>query len=251
MRRILSRLATLVAVLSLFPVTVQAAWYRAETDRFIIYADGREETVREYARKLHAFDAALRVLHPSAASRPPGHKLEVFLVRGTAGIRRVDPNVGRYSRGFYSAGPARMFAVAATGDNLAPEEILFHEYAHHFMMANFPAAYPTWFVEGWAEYFMTAEIAKGQVRLGGYNESRAYWLFNAAWIPMEEVLGKPLWEFRPLGGTSSMVRPGSWSTTCRARRSARPSLTRPSGRSPKAPSHCGPSTTPPAWTPRN
>ena len=33
------------------------------------------------------------------------------------------------------------------------ESILLHEYAHHFMFHYFPATYPTWYQEGFAEFW--------------------------------------------------------------------------------------------------
>jgi hypothetical protein len=189
--------AALLFLLALSSAPAQAAWSRAETDRFVIYADGGEPVVREYARKLHAFDAMLRALHLRGAERPPGHKLEVFLVGSGERLRRVNPQADPDLRGFYSTGPARLYVIAATGEGATADEVLFHEYAHHFMQENFTAAYPAWFAEGWAEYFMTAEIGKGRVKIGGYNESRMNSLLAAEWTPLEEVLSRPATEIPP------------------------------------------------------
>jgi hypothetical protein len=197
MKGLFGRLPTLLLLLAFSATPAYAAWSRAETDRFIIYADGGEEVVREYARKLHAFDAMLRTLHLKDAARRPGHKLEVFLVGSGERLRRVNPHADPDLRGFYSTGPARLFAIATTGEGATADEVLFHEYAHHFLLENFSAAYPAWFVEGWAEYFMTAEIGRGQVKVGGYNESRVNALLNAEWEPLEEVLRRPVAEIPP------------------------------------------------------
>jgi Tfp pilus assembly protein PilF len=51
-------------------------------------------------------------------------------------------------------------------------------------------------VEGFAEYFMTAEIKSDSVTIGGYNENRVYWLQSAAWLPLEELLSKRPGEIR-------------------------------------------------------
>ena len=38
--------------------------------------------------------------------------------------------------------------------------VLFHEYAHHFMLQYAPAAYPAWYVEGFAEVVSTASFER-------------------------------------------------------------------------------------------
>lgn len=177
-----------------FVPAAQAAWFKAETERFIVYGEGREAKVRDYAVKLHTFDAVLRAFHPSVAAQPPGHKMEVYLVEGARDLRQVAPQQSRTTRGFYAASPDAIVAVVDTSQVMDPDDVLFHEYAHHFMSENFPAAYPAWFVEGFAEYFMTTKITGSRIVVGGYNENRVYWLFNTGWLPLEDPLTKRLAE---------------------------------------------------------
>ncbi|MFW8194380.1 hypothetical protein, partial [Klebsiella pneumoniae] len=60
----------------------------------------------------------------------------------------------------------------------------------HFMLGNTPGAYPAWYVEGFAEYYMTADIkvSDNSVILGGYNQNRAYWIMSENWIPLDVLL---------------------------------------------------------------
>lgn len=184
----------LVALGALWPVAASAEWLRAETDKFVVYSHGREAQLRDYAVKLTTFDAVLRAMSP-APKRPATRKLEVYLVDSGAETRRVRPGSSSSILGFYTAGPQATFALAQTRSGaLEADDTLFHEYAHHFMLENFPAGYPGWFIEGWAEYFMTTEIVGGTVKVGGYNQNRAYWLFNAPWLPIEDVLSKSPWQ---------------------------------------------------------
>lgn len=174
----------------LWPAAASADWLRAETDRFIVYSRGREAPLRDYAVKLTTFDTILRVMSP-VPRQPVERKLEVYLVDNGTELRRVRPGLPSGVRGFYTAGPDGTFAIAqGRGQDLDTDDVLFHEYGHHFMLENFPAGYPGWFIEGWAEYFMATEIVGGTVKVGGYNLNRAYWLFNASWLPMEDVLTK-------------------------------------------------------------
>ena len=51
--------------------------------------------------------------------------------------------------------------------DLDPKSVLFHEYAHHFMLHHFPAAYPAWYVEGFAEFFSVVAFPQdGSIEYG-------------------------------------------------------------------------------------
>ena len=67
-------------------------------------------------------------------------------------------------------------------------QILFHEYAHHFMMQNPTAPYPAWFVEGFAEYFATVRFTARKIDIGHSSRGRAYSVQEGQWLPMERLL---------------------------------------------------------------
>ena len=173
-----------------------AKWYRVETDRFIVYGEGREERVRAYARKLQMFDATLRVFHPSTKDKVPATKLQLYLVSGESDLRRTRPRLPPTVTGYYDANNEGVLAVVNVDAGFQADDILFHEYAHHFMLENFPTAYPAWFVEGFAEYFATTEITPGMIKVGGYNEQRVFSILAYSWLPWDEVLGKATGETR-------------------------------------------------------
>lgn len=188
----------MLAGLLLWPSAACAEWLKAESDRFIVYGTGSEAQVRGLVTRLSAYDAVLRLLNPGARDDPPSQKFEVYLARGAGDLRRVRPGLPGTIRGFYSANENAVFAMAmVTHVGLTTDETLFHEYAHYFMHEHFPAAYPAWFVEGWAEYYMTTDIGREKVTVGEYNENRVYWLYNAEWLPMETVLSKGAWQVDP------------------------------------------------------
>ncbi|WP_395671258.1 hypothetical protein [Phenylobacterium sp.] len=170
--------------------TAHADWFRAETDRFIVYGEGREAKVRDYADKLTKFDAALRVLHPSTRDRPSYTRTQLVLVDSETDLRRVLPHLNRQVAGIYVPRTTGVFAIAVTDASKNGDDTLYHEYAHHFMLENFPTAYPAWFVEGFAEYFMTAQVKADGVHIGDYNPGRAYTIFNMTWLPWSEIFTK-------------------------------------------------------------
>jgi hypothetical protein len=174
----------------------QAAWVRVETDKFIVYGRGGERAVAAYATKLNTYDAVLRRFHPSTLERKPNTKVQVFMVGQRDELRHVRPGLNRMIAGFYSATNEGVYAMALRDGGLGEDDVMFHEYAHHFMLENFPAAYPAWFVEGWAEYFMTTEIKPDVIKVGGYNVGRVYGIFGETWIPLEDLLSKTSFQLR-------------------------------------------------------
>lgn len=198
---LLVRLRALVGALVAFGLMFAAGqahadWHRAETDRFVVYGEGRESQVRDFAVKLQTFDAMLRAFHPSTKALTPATKVHVYLVDGIRGLRRIRPGLSTGVAGFYAASNEGVVAAATTEGALQADDVLFHEYAHHFMLENFPVAYPAWFVEGFAEYFMTAEITDAGVKVGNYNQHRVDVLFLSPWLRWEDLFAKTTGETR-------------------------------------------------------
>ena len=165
--------------------TAHADWLRAESERFIVYSEGSERSLRDYVQKLETFDRVMRYRSGLPMNEAPPRKLPIYLVGSRSGLLRVHPGTAPNVVGTYFPTSEDIFAVAIRDEN---DEVLLHEYVHHFMLGSAPAAYPGWFVEGFAEYYMTADIAGDEVKLGGYSENRAYWLINGTWLPLEVLL---------------------------------------------------------------
>lgn len=169
----------------------RADWLKAESERFIVYSEGSERSLRDYVRKLEMFDRVMRFRSGVPLSEATPRKLPIYLVGNRSGLLKVRPTAAEHVVGIYLPAEEDIFAIAirrGNGDDLSGDDVLLHEYAHHFMLGNMPGAYPAWFVEGFAEYYMTAEIKENEVILGGFNENRAYWIMNANWIPLETLL---------------------------------------------------------------
>jgi len=173
--------------------SARAEWFRAETDRFIVYGDVDQQALRDYAVRLSKFDQVLRIYAPTKSKDPPARKFEAYLVRGHGGLARVQPGLPETVGGFYFAGLQAVFAIGMTQPYgvTSKDVVLFHEYAHHFMLENFPAAYPTWFVEGWADYFSTVKFTPEGFEVGGYELARAAWLSHGDWTPIRNLLRNP------------------------------------------------------------
>jgi hypothetical protein len=180
--------------LALGATPARAEWLRGESPNFIVFSEESEARVRERLVQLEHFDALLRQL--TTVTEPPApNKLHIYIVDGPAGLRMVRP-VGEGTAGFYTASPSGIAAlvdrsVASRGPgtrNRDGQEVLFHEYVHHFMWQYRANAYPAWYVEGFAEYFMTTHITDRAIDIGNASADRAAAIMAGNWLPIERVL---------------------------------------------------------------
>lgn len=180
------------AVLSLTLVVsspARAQWLKAETDHFIIYGETSERTIRTYAEKLERFDALLRAHYPISLDHDIP-KLDIYLAEGDRGMEQASPGISDSVGGFYVPNSGRIHAVIDT-KSMSGDVVMFHEYGHHFMFQMAPTAYPSWFVEGFAEYYSTADTRVGRIQVGRHSEGRMLSFVQQpvnSWAPMADVL---------------------------------------------------------------
>lgn len=186
----------LALILSSAGGVANAAWYKAETKHFVVYGEGSQQALKTYAEKLEAFDWLLRTFHKPVQSDAP-RKLDVYLVESSYELQRVFPN--RNADGVYSAGDKAIFAIAAKAVGAEGDDLLFHEYVHHFMLQYFPYSYPAWLVEGWAEYFQTADIQGEQIDIGRASTDMGWTFYSDDMLSLRSVIGNTSgwlsWEF--------------------------------------------------------
>jgi Flp pilus assembly protein TadD len=176
-----------LAIALLFPAAAHAEWRRAESANFVVYSEGSEARLRQRILLLEDFDRLLRTLTTMGGDAPEA-KLHVYFVPRSRDLRQIR-DLGSSAAGFYSASAEGIAAFVSQEASDRQNEILFHEYAHHFMLQNAHNAYPAWYVEGFAEYFMTARFTENQVHIGNFSQPRASWLTSAEWLPWERVIG--------------------------------------------------------------
>lgn len=198
--RILEMVRT--AVLAAMALTVvgiapaRAEWRKAETAHFIVYGEGSERDLRAYAQKAERFDTLLRSYYPIEVDHEIP-KLEIYLADGSRGMNQSSPGIGGSVAGYYSPNSGRIHAVVNT-EAIVGDVVLFHEYAHHFMFQMRSNAYPSWFVEGFAEYYATADVRPDRIQFGRHHPGRMQALNLGAnsWAKMEDVLK---WRYTPSG----------------------------------------------------
>lgn len=167
----------------------QAEWLQARSRHFVIYSDTTPAAIADLATRLERVDASMRFLsgfadRPESAANP----VTVYVVDDLPAIRRLARR--QDVAGFYvpRAAGAVAFTPRRGGGSgihaLSPQIVLFHEYAHHFMLSNTSVAYPAWFAEGYAEFASTVGFNDGKVTIGGAAQHRAYEIFTTINTPM-------------------------------------------------------------------
>jgi hypothetical protein len=172
--------------------TAQAKWLEATTANFIIYSDGNEKQLREMSERLERYDQVLRIMTGTKAEASP-LKVTIYLLSSQSALNNIYPGDVKNVGGFYTTG---VFGPVAFVPRLRSEgkfeadgqNNLYHEYAHHFMMQYYPAAYPSWYVEGFAEYSGATRIRKSEINVGAPAMDRLPSLALETWLPMEQLL---------------------------------------------------------------
>src|SRR3954451_5660386 len=193
MLRLIATAAAAAAML--MPAAARAEWREAETAHFQIYSDGSESQLVEYAQRLEGVGELLRKATATAADLPPS-KVRVILFPTVAQVRHAYHGHDRDIAGFYTVNMQGPLAISTRGqdkndENLGPDVILFHEYAHHFMLEYFPATYPAWYVEGYAELIGSSKIQPdGKIAYGFPAKHRGHDI-AAEWMPLDELFLTP------------------------------------------------------------
>lgn len=179
------RLLTFLAALAL-PVAAQATeWREAETTHFRIMSAGEEKDLVKFAERLEQFHTLLRMATGASDEDLRVVKVRVVLVPSVTEVERLYGADNKGVVGFYSPredGPIAVVPLATDGWNLSGQRVLFHEYAHHYMLQYSPGAYPAWYIEGFAEITSTASFdrpgtisyGKAAVERKGELETRRY-----------------------------------------------------------------------------
>ncbi|HEV7658600.1 MAG TPA: hypothetical protein VGO55_02020 [Allosphingosinicella sp.] len=191
----------LLALALLVPTAARAEWHEATSTNFIVYSQGSQQDAIDFAAKLERFHFLLKTIRPVPAGRTTA-RLRVFLLANQQAVgRSVDAaSVAGYyvpdARGLMLVGTRRRStnlsdarSARDEGSDIDPESVLFHEYTHHFTFQYFPATYPTWYSEGFAEFWGTTRILPGDViEVGAPADHRFSTLRALGWLHLSRLL---------------------------------------------------------------
>jgi tetratricopeptide (TPR) repeat protein len=174
----------------------EAQWREARTRHFLVYSEGGQDQLRDFAEKLEKFDFVLRAVHGLDAP-PAANPVKVYLMRNMDAVAATLPHPASGILGYYEGNARGAIMVGTRGARrgsagIDPEEVLLHEYAHHFMLHHFPATYPAWYVEGFAEFWgQTRILPDDVVEVGHASRHRLRTFDNNRWAPIARLLGRP------------------------------------------------------------
>src|SRR4028119_1114667 len=93
--------ALVLAAAAAFVSPAQAAWRQASTAHFLIYSEGSEKSLLDFATRLERYDAAMRLLRglddPPVS---PGNRLTVFVVSDENAVKKLYGKGGSMVGGF-------------------------------------------------------------------------------------------------------------------------------------------------------
>jgi tetratricopeptide (TPR) repeat protein len=187
-----------------FATPAQAAWKEATSRHFRIYSQSGEKALSDFAIKVERFDTLLRKRYNIPDADQP-QRLTIFMLpTADAVVKSLDADKNRRDvRGYYSRRDTGSLAVvhrqeSDAKDVLDADAVLFHEYAHHFMLSYFPAAYPAWYIEGFAEFFATTDFTTaGNAKTGLPAYYRAYGLVEGPSLPIARLFAVTGGELKP------------------------------------------------------
>lgn len=184
-----------VAAVASVAAPAQAAWHKAESPHFVIYADADARSVTRFAETLERFHSAMAIVTNRQDEAPsPSGRVTIFVVGSDSRLRQLAGDKSGTIAGFYM--PRASGSVAFVPNiQLGGSEtdfslvVLLHEYAHHFLLSTNRFAMPRWIDEGMAEFFASAKFGRdGSVGIGRPAYHRAYELAAAVDVTVEELI---------------------------------------------------------------
>ncbi|MDR7295936.1 uncharacterized protein YjiS (DUF1127 family) [Pelomonas aquatica] len=156
-------------------------WFRAESQRFVVYSDAREEDVSLLLDNLEKLDHVLRLYTRSlreAGRQEP--KLTLYYHSRASQLREIDAGMPIDAVGLYSscASGVQGFGVHLERiPSLADEQLdksplndtlsyVFEAYTRHFLYRHTDIRIPTSFIDGFAQYFSAVRFSQSQMVVG-------------------------------------------------------------------------------------
>lgn len=169
----------------------RAEWREATSEHFVVESDGSEAQLIRLSQRLEAVHWMLTQL-TGITPGDDAQKVRIVLVSNFAQVQRAMAGNSRGVAGFYRPSIDGAIAVVPRGEGDFSTVILFHEYAHHFMLQYLQRVYPPWLVEGFAEFVSTSSFeTAGHISVGRPAQHRLEELDFVEWVPVERMFARP------------------------------------------------------------
>ena len=198
------RILVLFICIYTFSTPAHAEWHEATSEHFIVATGGSERDAIRLSQRLEAVHWMLTLI-TGVTPQTNTQRVQIYLVDSLTNVRAAyGPGAdARDVAGYYHADATGAVAVVPRGEGDFSTTILFHEYAHHFMLQYLDANFPPWLVEGFAEFVSTASFEReGHISIGKAATHRQYEIAEGEWTPTERMFALPNRADRRAGAAS-------------------------------------------------
>jgi tetratricopeptide (TPR) repeat protein len=185
------RIPLVVVVMAcLGSVTPAQEWTSVHSPHFVVSTDAGEKRCREVAVRFEQMRLVFEKLLSNEKLTSPV-PLQILAFRNSKGFGQVAPS----KNGNPDAGIVGVFQMGADMNFIALDlstesgfPVVFHEYAHSVLHANFRHL-PLWFDEGVAKYYETTKLDKGHAQIGGSPKYLDSFLYHRGLMPVVDLFG--------------------------------------------------------------
>ncbi len=154
-------------------------WFRAESQHFIVYSDTKQQDVSQLLDKLERFDYLLRLYTKVDTSNVSEQKITLYYMAKVRDLNHIEKSQPRYAIGLYNScalgvqgfgahmyyrvNPDRALEKQPENEGLA---YIFEAYARHFLYRHTDLRTPTWYIDGFAQYFASTRFSDAETLIG-------------------------------------------------------------------------------------
>ncbi len=185
------RISLITIVLAcLGSVTPAQEWVTVRSPHFVVSTDAGEKRCREVAVRFEQLRLVFEKLLSNEKLNSP-LPLQILGFRNAKGFSQIAPlRNGKPDPGlvgvFQTGGDMNFIALDLSTEAGFP--VVFHEYTHSVLHANFRHL-PLWFDEGVARYYETAKLVNGRAQIGATPKYLDTFLYGRALMPISELFG--------------------------------------------------------------
>ncbi len=172
---------------------IPGPWVELKSAHFTVYSNGGEKTAAKIAVQFEQIrDVFTKISRNLRVD--PGQPIVILAAKDEKSLAALLPEYYSDKNRVHPAGifiprTERNYIVLRTNVNSdLPFATLYHEYTHQVTDLN-AAFVPTWFSEGYAEFFGYSQIAGRRVSIGWAPEGDLYFLQQSKLLPLEELFG--------------------------------------------------------------
>lgn len=166
-------------------------WFRAESQRFIVFSDAEQDDVTQLLDNLEKLDHLLRIYtQPIRQAEQKEPKLTLYYRSRPSILSEIDGSVPADAVGLYSSCTSGVegFAihlerVTSLGDQQLDKSRLndtlsyaFEAYARHFLYRHTNIRIPASFIDGFAQYFSSVRFSENEMIVGRAPRAVAHYL---------------------------------------------------------------------------